>query len=89
MSAFAERFFGRHRVGRLGDGRVEDDPRMVAAALAALLLGCGVMERLLLEQVVLDDLDEEQVLDALLEVELRKMGSASGAGPGTCATRRS
>lgn len=89
MSTFAERFFGEHRAGQPGSDPIAVDPRMVAAALAALLLGWSVMERVLLEQVGLEDLDEEQVLDALLELELRMMGRANDAGPDAGAAHRS
>ena len=87
MTAFAERFFGGQGVGRPEEGGLAVDPRMVAAALAALLLGWSVMDRVLLEAAGLEDLDEEQVLDALLELELRLVGRAIDTGPGAGAAQ--
>ncbi|HET6475132.1 MAG TPA: hypothetical protein VFH93_03515 [Thermoleophilia bacterium] len=47
------------------------------------------MERVLLTVTSLEDLDEEQVLDALVELELRMIGRGGDSGPDDDPARRS
>ena len=77
VGAFAERFMGERRGGA---GEAAVDPRMVSAAMAALLLGWSVLQEMLLEATGLEDLGEEEVVEALVELEIRMMGRTDDLG---------
>ena len=77
MGVFIERFMGERR-GDAGETAV--DPLVVAAAMAALLLGWSVLQEMLLEATGLEDLGEEDVLEALVDLEIRMMGRADDLG---------
>ncbi len=77
MGVFIQRFMGERR-GDAGETAV--DPRVVAAAMAALLLGWSVLQEMLLEATGLEDLGEEDVLEALVDLEIRMMGRTRDLG---------
>jgi AcrR family transcriptional regulator len=78
MHLFLERLErGTTALPAANPGTVADDPRVVAAALTALVLGWAVMSGVLLEATGLEDIDDERMLDALVELELRLMTGAT------------
>lgn len=89
MTAFMERFAGGPSSGRGEAGATAVDPRMVAAALAALLLGWNALEDVLLEVADLGDIGEDEIVDALVELEIRLMGRTHDLGSDAGATPRS
>ncbi|HET6475127.1 MAG TPA: helix-turn-helix domain-containing protein [Thermoleophilia bacterium] len=80
MRIFAERFMGEDAVGQGDAGEPAVDPPMVAAAMAALLLGWSVLQEMLLEMTGLEDLGEEDVVEALVDLEIRMMGRTRDLG---------